>query len=183
MTPSCMLSTNSKTRSRDLATSKIIWEMRPPSRQEINAALVWLDTQGLIEGKGTLQSGILRSWITPLGINYVETGTSVQELAKAAVRGSIINAQTNHNHGPAMNVMGDHNTSTQNINDSSAINEVIVALRESNEVAKAEELQQEANKNGIPAALKKASGWIATNAIAAPVIGQIAPTVITALGA
>lgn len=152
------------------------------SPAEVHDVMTWLADRDLIKTQTAWGGDILHASITPLGTNYVETGTSVQELAKAAVRGSIISAQTNHNHGPAINVLGDHNTSTQNINDSSAINEVIAALREANEVDKAEELQQEANKSGTPAALKKAAGWIATNAIAAPVIGQIAPTVFAALG-
>lgn len=150
--------------------------------EEIGGALSWLREQGLVTGETSWGGGVLWVKTTPLGTNFVEMGTPVQELAKAAVQGSIINAQTNYNHGTAMNVMGDHNTSTQNINNTSAIDEVITALREANEVEKADELQQEADQNGVPAALKKAAGWIGTNAIAAPVIGQIAPIVFAALG-
>lgn len=150
--------------------------------EEIGRALSWLREQGLVTGETSWGGGVLRVKTTPLGTNFVELGTSVQELAKAAVQGSIINAQTNYNHGPAMNVLGDSNTSTQNIHDSSAIDAVITALRDANEVDKADELQQESNQHGVQAALKKAAGWIATNAIAAPVIGQIAPIVFAAIG-
>lgn len=153
-----------------------------PGLQEVDKAMNWLADRNLIKAESSWGGGIFHAEITPLGSDYIETGTSVEDLAKAAVQGSIINAQTNHNHGPSINNIGDHNTSTQNINDTSAVEKVIAALRDANEVDKADELQQEANQNGVQAALKKAAGWIGTNAIAAPIIGQIAPTVFTALG-
>ncbi|AJE32520.1 hypothetical protein B842_03335 [Corynebacterium humireducens NBRC 106098 = DSM 45392] len=152
------------------------------TREEIDAAVDWLAQQELVEGPTTWGGGLVRVSITPLGSNFVETGTSVEELARNAVQGAIINANTFNNHGPSINQVGNHNTATQHIAHEEDLTKVVEILRQHGEETKADELEQEAEINGALSAIRKAGGWIATNLIAAPVVAQIAPIVFSALG-
>lgn len=153
------------------------------SVEDVQEAFNWLNRHGLVDALGSATySDVRRGRISSKGESFAEKKVSVSVLADEEITGAIIHAQQIHNHAPSINNWGDHATVTQNNHGETELEKVISALKEANELEKADELQQEASQNGITSALKKAASWIATNAVAAPVIAQIAPPVFAALG-
>lgn len=176
-------------RDKILAKLHELRESQPaPSVLQDHLGTTEISTEDVADDYGWLHANELitnesRPALTALGVNFVELGRSVKQLAEANVQGAIVqNIQNNTtNGGTGLYSLGDHVTNTQQVKTENDLEEILAILRNANEVEKADELQEEIRQNGVVAAVKKVFAWIASKEISGPVIAEVAPRIMQAM--
>ena len=125
---------------------EIDWEV-------VEADYKWLYDNDLLTNEA-------RPSLTPVGVNYVEQGVSVRELAAQSVQRHVQQVQNNHNYGgQPINSMGDHVSITSNVTGGD-IAEIAEALRVNGEEHRAAELEKVKESNGTQGAIWKVVEWV-----------------------
>lgn len=110
-----------------------------------------------------------------MGEHLVETGTRTRAVAEQAVKGAMMNQQTNNNFGMAQNLQGDHNTITLQQSLNAHLEEIKKILRDHGHEVEAQELATIEKTEGPKNAVKKIAAWIDTKFLNPEVLSAITP--------
>lgn len=143
--------------------------------QELQQVFGWLERNNLLDLVGQMPGDVGTFRITTLGEHLVETGTSTRVVAEQAVKGAMMNQQTNYNFGMAQNLQGDHNTITLQQSLNAHLEEIKKILRDHGHEVEAQELETIEKTEGPKNAVKKIAAWIDTKFLNPEVLSAITP--------
>lgn len=139
---------------------------------EIDWEIVEADYKWLYDND--LLTNDARPSLTAIGVNYVEQGASVRELAQQAVRKHTQHVQNNTNYAPAVNVQGDHADVSQVNNQviEDFLDEAIGVLGEE-DPSRARELELTRERSGVKESLRQLGQWMKDRLLSEAVLAAL----------